>query len=134
MCAYQEPEVYVKQFVERALTGIGDVQLFEEMKVPHIRLKADYGVENIVIEAEAPCGRDKGREQVKEYMRRFNRAFGIVIDVPIERYFTEYPKPCRDRVGFELYMRFGDRQHLPYHQTSYTVRSLPYPGKALGTQ
>ena len=114
MCAYQEPEVYVKQFVECALTGIGDVQLFEEMKVPHIRLKADYGVENIVIEAEAPCGRAKGREQVKEYMRRFNRVFGVVIDVPIERYFTEYPKPCWDRVGFELYMRFGDRIDAVY--------------------
>jgi len=52
MCAYQEPEVYVKRFVGRALSGIESVQFFfEEVRVPHIRLKADYGVENIVIEA-----------------------------------------------------------------------------------
>ena len=114
MCAYQEPEVYVKQFVERALTGIKDAQLFEEMKVPHIRLKADYGVENIAIEAEPPCNRSRGRKQVEEYMKSYNMAFGMVIDVPIERYYTEYPKPCRDRVGFELYMRFGDRINVVY--------------------
>jgi hypothetical protein len=35
--------------------------------VPHICLKADYGVENVVIEAEAPCGRVEDREQVKKY-------------------------------------------------------------------
>jgi len=68
------------------------------MKDPHIGLRADYDVENIVIEAEAPCERVRGREQAKKYMKN-NRAFGIVIDIPIERYYTEYPKPCRDRVG-----------------------------------
>jgi len=48
MCAYQEPEVYVKQFVGRVLSGIESVQFFfEEVRVPHIRLKADNGVENI---------------------------------------------------------------------------------------
>ncbi len=49
-------------------------------------------------EAEAPCERVRGREQAKKYMKN-NRAFGIVIDIPIERYYTEYPKPYRDRVG-----------------------------------
>ena len=115
MCAYQAPEVYVKQFVKRALTDIRNVQLsFEEMRVPHISLQADYGVENIVIEAEPPCNRSEGRKQVEEYMKRYNMVFGIVIDVPIERYYTEYPRPCRDRVGFELYMRFGDRINVVY--------------------
>ena len=57
MCAYQGPEVYVKRFVGRALSGIESVQFFEEVRVLHIRLKADYGVENIVIEAKSPCGR-----------------------------------------------------------------------------
>jgi hypothetical protein len=115
MCAYQAPEVYVKQFVERALTDIKDVRLFfEEMRVPHISLQADYGVENIAIEAEPPCNRSRGRKQVEEYMKSYNMAFGMVIDVPIERYYTEYPKPCRDRVGFELYMRFGDRINVVY--------------------
>jgi len=37
------------------------------VRVPHIRLKADYGVEDIVIEAKPPCGRVKDREQVKKY-------------------------------------------------------------------
>jgi len=82
--------------------------------VPHIRLQADYGVENIAIEAEPPCNRSEGRKQVEEYMKDYNMVFGIVIDVPIERYYTEYPKPCRDRVGFELYMRFGDRINFAY--------------------
>jgi hypothetical protein len=115
MCAYQAPEVYVKQFVERALTDIKDVQLFfEEMRVPHISLEADYGVENIAIEAEPPCNRSEGRKQVEDYMKSYNMVFGVVIDVPIERYYAEYPKPCRDRVGFELYMRFGDRINVVY--------------------
>ena len=40
MCAYQEPEVYVKQFVGRVLSGIESVQFFfEEVRVPQIRLK-----------------------------------------------------------------------------------------------
>ena len=44
------PEVYVNRFVGRALSGIESVQLFlEEVRVPHIRLKADYGFENIYI-------------------------------------------------------------------------------------
>jgi len=122
MSLYQAPETYVKQFIDRALAGVEGVQLFEEMKVPHIGLRADYGVENIVIEAEAPCERARGREQVKEYIKRFNRAFGIVIDIPIERYYTEYPKPCRDKVGFELYMRFGDRVDVVYLK-DFEIRS-----------
>ena len=75
MCAYQEPEVYVKRFVGRALSGIESVQFFfEEVRVPHIRLKADYGVENIVIEAKSPCGRVTDREQVKKYMKSYTLA------------------------------------------------------------
>jgi len=131
MSLYQAPETYVKQFVERALAGVEGVQLFEEMRVPHIGLRADYGVESIVVEAEAPCGRARGREQVKEYMKRFSRAFGIVIDVPVERYYTEYPKPCRDRIGFELYMRLGDRIELVYLK-EYDIRSGS-EGKAIAT-
>jgi len=65
MCAYQEPEAYVKRFVGRALSGIESVQFFFEEA--HIRLKADYGVEDIVIEAKPPCGRVTDREQVKKY-------------------------------------------------------------------
>jgi hypothetical protein len=72
MCAYQEPEVYVKWFVGRALSGIEGVQFFFEEA--HIRLKADYGVENIVIEAETPCGCAKDREQVKKYMKSYTPA------------------------------------------------------------
>jgi hypothetical protein len=50
MCAYQEPEVYVKRFVGCALSGIESVQFFfEGVRVPHIRLKADYCVEDTVI-------------------------------------------------------------------------------------
>jgi hypothetical protein len=40
------------------------------LRVPHIRLKADYDVEDIVIEAKSPCGRVKDRGQVKKYMKR----------------------------------------------------------------
>ena len=40
---------------------------FEEVRVPHIRLKADYAVEDIVI--EAPCGSVTDREKVKKYMK-----------------------------------------------------------------
>jgi hypothetical protein len=71
MCAYQEPEVFVKRFVGRALSGIESVQsFFEGVRAPHIRLKADYGVEDIFIEAKSTCGRVTDREQVKKYMKR----------------------------------------------------------------
>jgi len=43
------------------------------VRVSHICLEADYGVENIVIEAEAPCGRVKDRE-VKKYMKSYTLA------------------------------------------------------------
>jgi len=106
---YQNPETYVKQFIERVLQNVKDVEYFEEMRVPHLALHADYGIENIVVEAEPPCHRSGGRKQIMDYMRKFGRKFGILIDVPVERYFYEYPKPCRDKVGFELYMELGDR-------------------------
>jgi len=32
-----------------------------------VRLQADYGFENIVIEAEAPYSRKRGVEQLREY-------------------------------------------------------------------
>ena len=54
MHANTEPEVYVKLFVGRALPGVESVQFsFEEVRAPHARLKADYGVENVVIETYA---------------------------------------------------------------------------------
>jgi hypothetical protein len=123
MCTYQAPEVYVKQFVERALAGVEGVQLFEEMKVPHIGLRADYGVENIVVEAEAPCKRARGREQIKEYMKKFNRSFGLLIDIPIEMYYHEYPYACREKVGFEIYTWFGNDIDVVY------VREFDVKGK-----
>jgi hypothetical protein len=52
MCAYQEPEAYIKRFVGRALPGIKNAQFFlRRERVPHDRIKADYSVENVVIEA-----------------------------------------------------------------------------------
>ena len=74
MCCYQEAEVFVKRFVGCALSGIESVQFFFEVRVPHIRLKADYGVEDIVIEAKSPCERVKDREQVKKYMKSYTLA------------------------------------------------------------
>ena len=115
MSIYQAPEIYVKQFIERALSGIRDIGLYEEMGVPHIRLRADYGVEHgIVIEAEPPCERNRGKDQLKKYMEVFGRNLGVLIDIPTERYYVEYPRPCRGKVGFELYMRFGDRYDAVY--------------------
>jgi hypothetical protein len=64
-------EVYVKRFV--GLVLVLRSVLFEEVRVSHICLEADYGVENIVIEAEAPCGRVKDRE-VKKYMKSYTLA------------------------------------------------------------
>jgi hypothetical protein len=122
MSVYQDPEVYVKQFIEEAIRGIEGSQIYEEMKIPHLRIKADYGVENIIIEAEAPCKRDRGRQQLINYMNKFGRNLGILIDIPIDRYYSEYPSPCRDRVGFELYMKFGDRIEIVYLK-EFEVRS-----------
>jgi hypothetical protein len=108
MCAYQAPEVYVKHFIESVLKGVEGVELYEEMRVSHLRFQADYGIENIVIEAEPPCYRSRGREQIKEYMKRFNRSFGLLIDIPTEKYYREYPNACREKVGFEIYTWFGN--------------------------
>jgi hypothetical protein len=76
MCGYQEAEAFVKRFVRCALSGIESVQSFflGGEGFPHIRLKADYGVEDIVIEAKSPCGRVKDREQVKKYMESYTLA------------------------------------------------------------
>lgn len=116
MSIYQTPETYTKQFIERVLSSIKNIQFYEEMKVTNIRLQADYGVENIVIEAEAPCNRERGRKQLEEHMKKFNRNFGILIDIPVERYYEEYPNPCRGKVGFELYMKFGERCEPMYYK------------------
>jgi len=115
LSVYQAPEVYVRQFVERVLSGVDDVWFYEEMRVPYVKLRADYGVEHsIILEAEPPCEKDRGRDQLKRNMERFGRDYGVLVDVPTERYYVEYPRPCRGRVGFELYMRFGDRYDAVY--------------------
>jgi hypothetical protein len=36
-------------------------------RVPHLRLRADYGVENVVIEAKSPLGRVKDRESAGKF-------------------------------------------------------------------
>jgi hypothetical protein len=73
MCCYQEAEVFVKRFVGCALSGIESVQsFFEGVRV--FLTKADYGVEDIVIEAKSPCERVKDREQVKKYMKSYTLA------------------------------------------------------------
>jgi len=130
LSTYQAPEVYVKQFIESVLDGVEGAQFYEEMKVPYIRLTADYGVENIVIEAEPPCKRNRGREQLKENMKKFNKDLGILIDIPIERYHIEYPKPCKDKVGFELYRRFNDRFEVVYAR-EYTESEITKAEKEL---
>ena len=40
---------------------------------------------------------------------KFGRNFGILIDIPIERYYSKYPSLRRDRVGFELYAKLSDK-------------------------
>jgi hypothetical protein len=40
---------------------------FEEVRAPHVRLKANYGVENVVIEAKSHLGRVKDRESVGKF-------------------------------------------------------------------
>ena len=114
MSTYQDPEVYVKQFIRKVSEGIEGLQLQEEMKVSYLRIKADYGDENIVIEAEPPCKRGRGKNQVVNYMKNFNRNLGILIDIPIEEYYSQYPNPCKDRVGFEIYRKFGNTYDVVY--------------------
>ena len=74
MCAYQEPEIYVKRLLGVLYLVLRMFSFFEEVRVPHIRLKTDYGVENIVIEAKSPCGRVTDREQVKKCMKSYTLA------------------------------------------------------------
>jgi hypothetical protein len=112
MSFYQNPEQYVEDFVEGALEP--DEVYFREMTTRKVRLRADYGIENIIIEAEAPCERRRGVEQLKRYLSEFNSNIGILIDIPTERYYREYPKPCRDKVGFEIYVKFSDRVERVY--------------------
>ncbi|MGC9113367.1 DNA methyltransferase [Acidilobus sp.] len=114
MTPYQTPETYVTDFfdnVKDELKRKGVIKsgedVYKQMKIRGIQLVADYGIENIVIEAEAPCNRRRGKDQLEEYMNKFNYNIGILVDIPTERYYREYPKPCRDNVGFEIYARLG---------------------------
>jgi len=110
---YQNPEIYVKQFLEQVF---GDTYVYKEVRMPYLRLVADYATENVVIEAEPPCGRDRGREQLFNYLKGYERNLGILIDIPVERYYSEYPNPCLEKVGFEIYRKINDKIELIYNK------------------
>ena len=107
---YQAPEEYVRDFVNifiEELQKSGRLQghPFREARAVGISYQADFGLVNIVIEAEPPGRLKQGEDQVKEYMKSFGYEFGIVIDIPTRRYYEEVPKPYTGKVGFEVYKR-----------------------------
>jgi hypothetical protein len=127
---YQSPETYVRQFLEQVF---GDAYVYREVRTPYLKLVADYATENVVIETEPPCGRDRGREQLFSYLKEYKRNLGILIDIPVERYYREYPNPCLKRVGFEIYRKINDKIELIYKneyskeeisRASYELRNI----------
>lgn len=103
---YQSPERYVWDFVESITRELEiEKEVFKEIKVRGLTFKADFGVGGIVIEAEAPGGIEKGRDQIKKYMEQYGFSIGLLLDIPVERYYVEYPKPYIGPVGFEVYVR-----------------------------
>lgn len=101
---YQKPENYVRDFVNEVLAKLNGTIKREEVTMDGRRLYVDYQYGKILIEAKAPGKRVKGREQLLEYMKKFGYRLGLLIDIPVERYYSEYPRPFMGRVGFELYL------------------------------
>ncbi|HIP65849.1 MAG TPA: hypothetical protein EYH08_04940 [Pyrodictium sp.] len=99
--SYQKPHRYVEDFVDRVLGDLG-LEPKREATLAGM-LWVDYRVGKILIECEAPGRRGQGRQQLFNYMKQFGYSLGLLIDVPSERYYDEYPKPYEGRVGFELY-------------------------------
>jgi len=102
--SYQKPEQYVREFINSVLHELEVTNVNEEITMDGVRLYVDYQLGKLLIEAKAPGKREKGKEQLIKYMKEFGYRLGLLIDVPVPRYYDEYPKPYEDFVGFELYM------------------------------
>ncbi|ADV64705.1 Eco57I restriction-modification methylase domain-containing protein [Desulfurococcus mucosus] len=104
--SHQAPEQYTKDFVEGVLGSIDPGCKMEEVVIKGDGkiYKADYKYGKLMIECEPPGGRDRGRSQLLNYMKLTGYRFGLLIDIPTEKYYTEYPSPFTNPVGFELYM------------------------------
>jgi len=114
MSMYQKPENYVKDFVEEILSQIGVKSKNEEVTASGVRLYVDYQFGKLLIEAEAPGNRDSGRDQLKKYMKSFGCGLGLLIDIPSERYYVEYPKPSTKEVCYEFYLGVDLSKDLIY--------------------
>lgn len=102
--SYQIPEQYVKDFIEKIIGELGIRDKREEVTVRGIRLWVDYQYGKILVEAEAPGKIGRGVEQLKKYMRNYGYNAGLLIDIPTEQYYKEYPEPYVGRVGFKFYL------------------------------
>jgi len=113
---YQKPEEYVREFIENILSSeeLKGGQINKEVTAEDLRLYVDYRYGRILIETKAPGRIDLGRDQLKNYMKKFGYKFGLLIDIPTERYYKEYPKPYNGKVCYMLYVGVDLTRDLIY--------------------
>ncbi len=104
MAIHQKPEWYVRNFIDGVLESVKGSIKKEEATSEGYNLYADYLYGKILIEAKAPGKRRVGREQLLEYMESFGYKLGLLIDIPVKKYYEEYPDPFQGKVGFEIYL------------------------------
>lgn len=116
MSMYQKPEEYVREFIEGILSSeeLKGVPRKSEATTETVRLFVDYRFGDILIEAKAPGKIALGRGQLENYMRAYGSKLGLLIDIPVERYYIEYPGPYTGEVCYELYMRPGQNKGSIY--------------------
>ncbi len=105
--SYQKPHKYVEDFIDSILSELSSelrIAVRREVTTERTRLYADYAYGKVLIECESPGKRGDGRDQLLRYMKEFGYRLGLLIDIPTERYYHEYPKPYGGKVGFELYL------------------------------
>ncbi len=123
---YQKPENYVRDFINSVLARINGNVKREEVTIEGFRLFVDYQYGKVLIEAKAPGKREAGRKQLINYMKAFGFRFGLLIDIPNERYYKEYLNPYEGNVGFELYL-----ENNCIYERSFNRDEIDYASKEL---
>jgi len=95
---------YVREFVEDVVGGTDGSVRLKEVSTDGTALLISYGSKELPVVIEEPGSRYLGRPKLLNYLRNYGHCLGLLIDVPTEEYYREYPRPYGGLVGFELYL------------------------------